>query len=149
MSYEFEVKDVPAMTVLATRATCRHDEIGARLAEILPHAVRRAGPFVAGPPLCIYREWRDEDCDIEAGVPVKGEPDLFGDWILTHVPAHRAVTVVHSGGPGTLSEAHRALQRWLAEQGKELAGAPWESYPEDLQQVGSHEARTVVGWPVA
>jgi effector-binding domain-containing protein len=148
MPYDFEVKEIPAMTLLAERTTCGHHEIGAKLGEIFPHAARRAGHFMAGPPTCLYHAWRETDCDLEAGIPVSGEPDLFGNLTISHIPAHTAVTVVHSGGYDRLSEAHTALSDWAREHGKEVAGPPWESYIDDPDEVGMSQARTLVGWPI-
>ena len=148
MPYEFEVKEIPAMTLLAERATCAHGEIGAKLGEIFPHAAKRAGHFIAGPPMCLYHDWRESDCDLEAGLPVSGEPDLFGSLIISHLPAQKAVTVIHSGGYDKLSEAHDALLEWTRAHNMEVVGAPWESYIDDPNEVGLTEARTLVGWPI-
>ncbi len=148
MEYTFEIKEIPAATLLTEKATCGHGEIGAKLAEILPHVGRRAGHFLmAGPPMCLYHDWREADCDIEAGVPIAGEPDLFGDIHVTHLPAHKAVTVVHVGYD-TLSEAHEAVMHYLKENGMQPSGSPWESYIDDPGETGMDKARTLVGWPI-
>lgn len=82
----------------------------------------------------MYRDAGDGLLDIEVGVEVgtafPGSDEVVGSVIS----AGDAATVTHLGPYSKLSEAHQAIRRWCAAQGRTLAGASWELYGHWLDE---------------
>jgi effector-binding domain-containing protein len=56
----------------------------------------------------------------------------------------------HVGPYVELGKAYRALDAWLAEQGKKPTGPPWEVYwTGPAEEEDSAKWRTEVGYPIA
>ena len=137
MPYECEVRDVAAIRTLATTGTCAHDQIGPTLGRLygkVQSAMREHGFTMTGPPYSKYTDWRESDCDLEAGCPVEGDGSPTGEVFLTELPACKAVVTLHCGHYSKLPEAHAAVQQWIKENGKEFAGPCWEIYLTDPEK---------------
>ncbi|MEQ8323560.1 MAG: SRPBCC family protein [Vicingaceae bacterium] len=90
---------------------------------------------VRGYPIAIYYAWNETEgyCVFEAGLPVLAGTEVkLNDRVqMKIVPAGIAAKVVHQGTYDKLNEAHFAVDQWIAENGKEMRGAPWEVYISD------------------
>lgn len=122
--YTIEIKDSPAMNVLAARAVMGVDEFGkyyGLLFERVP--VEKVTPTGLNGARYFDEEFDSESSDIEVFVGIR-EKDK-ADLILE--PCECAMTV-HHGGYSTLSEAYGAVVGWIAANGYEIAGAPFDLY---------------------
>ncbi|MBL8380461.1 MAG: hypothetical protein JNM79_21510 [Burkholderiales bacterium] len=54
-----------------------------------------------------------------------------GQFVATEFPRATVATTVLVGDQATSEKAHKAIHAWMAANGKEPAGAPWESYLAD------------------
>ena len=84
------------------------------------------GVAPAGAPYIRYLRVGDE-LELELGIPVPAGTQ-GADGAL---PAGRVAVLRHVGHFSGLREAGEGLERWVAEQGEEVAGPFWEAYVTD------------------
>ena len=101
------------------------------------------GAAPAGPPFARYTQ-TPGGFSIEAGFPVAGALVPVGRVEATVLPGGPAVQVLHRGGYGEVGSAYQAAQDWLAANGWQVAGSPWEAY---LDGPEVPEPRTLVHMP--
>lgn len=152
MGYDVEVKDLPQRHVATIRLTATPDKMGETFGEVVPEVYRyleKEGVAPSGPSFGIFHTYTDTEVGMEAGfpvdTPVKGEGRIMGGTLDA---ATFAVTW-HEGPYSSIGEAHRALEAWIKENGREQAGPPWEVYWEGPGSGKSpSEFRTEVGYPI-
>lgn len=122
--------------------------IGQSLGRIVPHALGRGGTF-AGQPFSRYPEFGPGAITLEAGMPLIAPVAGEGDIEALTLPGGPAAVAVHGGGYETMHETYTALERWIAEQGRQPAGPPWEVYVTDpANHPDPADWRTEICWPV-
>jgi effector-binding domain-containing protein len=72
--------------------------------------------------------YKDGVPNVEVGVMVTASFSPVGRVIPSTLPAGRAATTTHRGGPQLLGAAHDAVRAWCAANGHMLAGPSWEIY---------------------
>lgn len=103
---EIREKVLGAFTLCSIRYRGRYGEIGERFSELF----RKAGRYAGGAPLALYHdgEYREEDADIEAGLPVKRTVTKEGiDCRL--LGETRALCALHYGPYEGMGETYRKL----------------------------------------
>jgi effector-binding domain-containing protein len=110
----------------------------------------------AGPPYARYREFGPDRADVEIGIPVDADledlRELAPDQVIgiSELPGGRVARVLHEGAYDGLGSAYQRLEGFIAEQGTQTAGAPWESYVVMPDGRGDPTSiRTEVCWPLA
>ncbi len=110
---------------------------------------RTAGAAMAGPPFVRYPAMSEEQLTIEAGMPVAARVAGVGDVKAGELTGGPVLVGLHAGPYDQLRETFSAMERWAAEHGATLAGAPWESYLTDPHKhPDTAEWRTEVVWPL-
>ena len=139
VSVDIAVKDMPALHALVMRKRIARDEIAATLSTMLPALFTHAqqhGIAMAGPPFARYPEFGMGSLVMEGGMPTAepadGVPDA-GIEALT-IPAGQAAVAIHRGPYETLSETYQAIEAWIQQEGRTVAGPPWETYLTDPRQ---------------
>ena len=131
--YEIRVEMLPVTSTLYMRFRVAPEELGARLAQVLPavygHAVGGGAP--AGAPYTRYHDVAGETLDLEAGVPVAAPAAGKGEILAGELPGGSVAVTWHVGPYDRLPEAHRALTAWAEKNGHTPAGPAWESYLTD------------------
>jgi len=126
--------------VLHTRPTAVVDatltvpEIGPWLATVfgdVATAVAAQGSQLAGPPFARYLQHDDDRFTVEAGFPVVTAITPAGEVRPSTLPGGTVATTTHIGPYEEMEPTYRSLIAWVAEQGGELDGAPWEVYLSD------------------
>lgn len=108
--------------------------IGAAFMKIGPFA-KQNGLKQAGPVMTIDRSWADGKYEFDAAVPVDRAPDK-------PVPADSAVQikqtyagpvlkVVHKGSYAAMPQTYEKLRAFMAIEGLEKGGDPWDEYVSD------------------
>ena len=103
--------------------------------------IRSAGLPRPGRHLALYL---DAQGSVEVGAEVS-EPFAGNDRVhCSQLPAGRAVTTVHFGPYGRLSDAHAAIREWCARHGHRCSGVSWEIYGhwEESWNTDSSKIRT-------
>jgi len=146
---DVEIRDVPEVPTICSRVRCEPSEIGPTLARLLPslgQPMRELGAKPAGPPYCRYL-MGENGLELEGGValaePVEPEPPFAAATL-----GGRCAFTLHVGPYAGLFQTYRALERWLAENGHESAGAPWDLYVDDPGEVEPEVLRTEVYQPI-
>lgn len=128
MEYSVEMKRVEAQTTAVVRRRARQDE----LAKVIPQAcgevwafVRSAGLPHPGRHLALYL---DGEMNIEVGVEVDRPFTGNDEVVCSCTPAGLVATTAHFGPYHRLGDAHEAIHKWCAENGRALAGPSWEVY---------------------
>ncbi len=151
MAYEIEVKDLSDRYVATVRVTTTPDEMGQTFGDVLPEVdaeIVNAGTRPEGPAFGIFHAYTDDSVDMEIGFPL-GEPiATSGRVVGRELGATLAAVAWHHGSYDSIGEAHRVVEEWLREQGKQASGPPWEVYwtgPRDDPDPATW--KTEVGYP--
>lgn len=122
--YTIEIKDSPKMNILATRAKMGVDEFGKYYGTLFERVPKECvTPTRLNGSRYYDKEFNQESSDIQVFIGIKEETKA--DAVMA--PCECATTV-HRGGYSTLSEAYGAVVSWIAKNGYETAGAPFELY---------------------
>lgn len=90
------------------------------------------GIEVTGAPLAITRGLNDADYRFDAAIPVsQGAVDPDGLVQLGHLPAGRAVRIVHTGPYEATTESYDLLAAYMAAHGLKQGPVSWEHYISD------------------
>jgi effector-binding domain-containing protein len=132
--YRVEERDLTEQPTLVTRARLRIPDIrgwiGPAFGRVIA-AIQASGSAPSAPPFARYQPVEDrlDTFDVEAGFPVAGPITPVGDDIqAATLPAGPAAVTVHVGPYDEMTPAYDALEKWVADRGGAVAGAPWESY---------------------
>jgi hypothetical protein len=80
-------------------------------------------------------------CDF--GVEVTRAFESVGEVYATETPGGEAAVAVHRGPYHRMSEAHDAIRKWIAENGRESAGYSWEIYGDPTPDPADTETTVV------
>lgn len=138
---EFEIRDEPRRRTAVVRGSLPPSEIPAFMHEALPaafEAVGGAGFVPGGPPFSRYFAFGPEGVELESGVTIAEVPggperafDGAGRVQPGELPGGQVAVAWHVGPYDTIAETYERLMSWVAEQGREPAGAMWEVYWTD------------------
>ena len=152
MAYEIEIREAKAQPVLSIRITTTMAEMSSLLGALFGETFACAGSLGAtpcGPPFARYHTWGGAEIELEAGVPVLQPVEGKGRVLAGELPGGRLAATWHIGPYDTIGGAYGALERWMGAQGLEPAGAPWEVYWSDPQEVPDpSQWKTEVIWPI-
>ena len=133
-NYEIRVETLPVTSTLYMRFRVAPEQLGARLAQVLPavygHAVGGGGA-PAGAPYTRYHDVAGDTLELEAGVPVVAPGTGKGEIEAGELPGGSVAATWHVGPYERLPEAHQALTAWAEKNGRTPAGPAWESYETD------------------
>jgi effector-binding domain-containing protein len=153
MRYRVEIRDVPRTLFAVARATCSHADVGLALGEAMQRMLdpmRQLDLQPTGAPFCRCTDWRDRDCDIEIGVPVRQPVPKTVELSGIELGGVKAAYTRHVGPYEELAKAHAAIRSWIKENGKASAGSPWETYVTDPREEDDPRRWvTDIYWPIA
>lgn len=143
--YTIEIKNSPAMNVLASRAVMSVEEFGKYYGTLFERVPKeRVTPTGLNGARYYDKEFNRESSDIEVFIGVKEKEKA--DVVME--PCECAMTV-HHGGYSTLSEAYGAVVSWIIENGYEIAGAPFDLYIKtQFDSLPPQEWETEVYFPI-
>ena len=155
VSYTIETTEIAPVPVLFMRTRVGHEEVAEALAQCLPTVyghVMEAGLAMAGPPYVRYVDRSPAFVTLEGGIPLASTAPAPGGEspiLAGELPGGEVLVTVHRGPYDTLGDAHVALDRWMADNGRSPASAPWEIYLTDPAEVPDPaDWRTQIMWPL-
>jgi len=80
-------------------------------------------------------------CDF--GVEVTRKFETAGEVYATETPGGAAAIAVHRGPYNRLGDAHDAIRKWMAANGRESAGYSWEIYGDPMPEPADTETTIV------
>jgi GyrI-like small molecule binding domain len=80
-------------------------------------------------------------CDF--GVEVTRTFETAGEVYATETPGGEAAVAVHRGAYNRMSEAHNAIEQWMAANRRESAGRSWEIYGDPTPEPADTETTVV------
>ena len=80
-------------------------------------------------------------CDF--GVEVTRAFETAGEVYATETPGGEAAVAIHRGPYDRMNEAHDAIRKWMAANGKVLAGQSWEIYGDPTPDPAKTETTIV------
>lgn len=125
--YEVVLKTVEPQWIGSVREVIpAYKDVGRLYGEIFT----AVGPHVAGAPMALWHdpEYKEQDVDAEAGVPLRGPMTAAGRVQVRELPTATMAAVVHHGAFQRLSEAYDATLKWVAANGYQVAGPIRELY---------------------
>jgi AraC family transcriptional regulator len=155
MAYSMTKKQIPAQPVLVVQRRIKPSEVAATLTDVLGRVFMQAqqhGIALAGQPFTRYLEWGPGLWTIEAGMPVTAHvaAPSEGDVRPETLPGGWVAATTHAGSYDKLTEAHGAVQQWIASEGLMAAGPPWEVYTTDPGDYPDpKDWKTEIFWPIA
>lgn len=145
-----EIRNVPARWVAYRRATAPRSELGATITSpnMLPGIYELANRHgaKAGAPYVRYLDCRENEIDVQIGVPLSGPIPPDGDIAVDLYSACRAVVVEFFGPYSDLAEAYMAGESHIASERLTSGGAMWERYDGPGDPDGN--ARVILYWPI-
>jgi AraC family transcriptional regulator len=149
------IKDLPAQRFAAVRVTTTMDKVGDALSSgwgKVFASLGAAGASPSGPPFAVYHRYGGEtgDVELDACVPTTADIAASAAVAVRDEPAMTVAATLHKGPYDRIGDAYEALQAWMDDQGRQIAGPPREVYLTDPGQVSDPaEYLTEIQWPVA
>ncbi|HWA07044.1 MAG TPA: GyrI-like domain-containing protein [Ignavibacteria bacterium] len=134
---EYKIVTLESQTALAIRDTCTFAELGAKFGEIYSEigAYLKANSIKpAGYPFGIYHSVSDEKVDLEAGIPVTGEPAGSGRIYTMQTYFGKAANTAFVGPYEQLSKAWKDFAELVDADNHKLAGPCFEVYVTDPEE---------------
>ncbi len=147
-----EETTVAAQDYLAVRDTISIATIGMKLGQyygMIQGVMKKQGLNMTGMPFAIYYTNSPDSWEMEAaiGTDKPGKPD--GKVKPGKLNAGNAVVAHYFGDYHGLGAAHEAIDKYVAEKGKKVIGAPWEVYVTDpMMEKDTAKWQTDVFYPV-
>jgi effector-binding domain-containing protein len=129
--HEVAIKKLPTQTIMSVRKVIPNYASITQLWEAICPILAANTVKLVGPPLAIYHdsEYREQDVDIELGVPVgPGTLEQQGVTIRELPAVETAACLVHQGPYEELSQSYQLLGTWIQTHGYRITGASREVY---------------------
>ena len=124
-SFEVEEKPLEAIKIAGVRMKGKYSDCGKGFGRI----GKSFGRYICGKPLCLYydNEYRPDDADFEACMPVKGGKEVEGISIR-QLPAGRCVSLLHKGPYDDLGRSYAKILEYVKTKGYEVVMPTREVY---------------------
>lgn len=143
--YTIEIRNSPAMNVLANRGMMGVDEFGKYYSTLFERVPKEhVTPTGLNGARYYDKEFDRQSSDIEVfiGIREKDKADVV-------MESCECAMTVHHGAYSTLSEAYGAVVTWIAEHNYEIVGAPFDLYIKThFDSLAPEEWETEVYFPV-
>ena len=147
MSYECEVKEQPAQTVLSMRTRTSVGDLPQVLGQTygaIAQYLEELGEHPVGPPFAAYYNVDLQDLDVEIGFPVAQKFPSKGDIGAGEIPAGRVATYMYTGPYSEMEPVYAPLSQWMEDNGYEPTGVVYEMYWDNPNNTPPEKWRTTI-----
>ena len=122
---EVEEKEIGTQLIAGVRMRGKYSDCGKGFAKV----GRSFGRLIAGPCFLLHydTEYKEDDADFEACMPVKSAKNVDG-VAVRQLPAARCVCLIHKGSYDQLGPAYEKAFRYAKEKGYAIASPTREVY---------------------
>ncbi len=107
------------------------------------------GLQIVGAPVARYLSVGPDLWTVEAAMPLASAPPANGEMEAGTLPPGSVAVGLHAGLYDQLPETYAAIEKWIAANGEQIGGAPWESYITDPgSSPDPADWKTEVYWPL-
>jgi len=134
MKYKVKIKKMKARPIVSIRYKCTIPELSQKLGQTMMNVINYLGTKnipPRGAPVAIFHETRDQQTDVEAGIPVAGPIEVEGQIKNSQTPEGKAAFTLYTGGYDKIAPAYDTITSWLQEKGIKGSGVWWEIYLSD------------------
>jgi effector-binding domain-containing protein len=106
---------------------------------------RQPGLRTDGHNIFLYHHPTQQDAPIlcDFGVEVTRTFETAGEVYATETPSGEAAVAIHRGPYNRMNEAHDAIRKWMAGNGRESGGHSWEIYGDPTPNPADTETTVV------
>lgn len=158
MEYRIEVREFSSRPIAGQREVLPMEELPRFFGQVfgeLYGLLTEFGVPLVGAPFAIYHSVEEGRVDVEAALPLGGDPPggtpkaLHGRPIIfRELEGGPVAFTLHVGLYDRLGEAYRALYAWAEEEGYQPVGPTYEVYLSDPGREPEEDLRTEVYLPV-
>lgn len=154
MDNDVEMKELADQTVVSTRFKTSIPTIGEDLGKAYMAVfgmLGKMGVAPVGPPFAVYHdlEFKEDDIDVEAGVPVAGAVEGGDDVKGGTLKGGTFASTLHAGAYDEVGKAYEALMLWVSENGYRPGGPCREIYLVGPEQADDPDRyRTEIVCPI-
>ncbi len=153
---DIEIKETPKLRILSKRVNGAYSEtipklISEIMAELFSPENQKLGTRISGPIMFIAhdQEFKEQNADIEVGVPITGRIKLSSDDIQVRIlPQGRAVSLVYTGPYRDIGIGYSKALRYVQENQLVINGPTREIYLNDPNKVEEDKLLTELQIPV-
>lgn len=131
MSYEFDIVEVPPVTLAVCETFTTQEDIPKRITkmfDIVYTWLREASAKQVGNNYAIYDQFEADGMRMRVGFPVAESFDDRGLVRCLELGATKAAHTRHLGPYSGLPAAHAELNEWCSRQSLDRGGLSWEKY---------------------
>ncbi len=151
MSYQVELKDQPAQSVLSVRTRSSVDQLpkvfGKVYGEIMQY-LGAMGEQPAGPPFAAYHNMDMQNLDIEVGFPVAKRLADKGEIQAGEIPGGKFASCLYVGPYADCGAAYEAVNKFIVEKGYAPTGVSYEYFLNDPNATPHEEPQTLIVFPL-
>jgi len=134
MNYNVKIKKVKPKPIKSIRMKCTIPELSKNLGESMLEVLNflgKKGVQPRGAPVAIFHETKDQQTDVEVGIPVASPLEVDGRIQNSQTPEGKAAFTLYQGSYEKIAPAYDAITLWANEKGLKATGVWWEFYLTD------------------
>jgi len=156
---DLKVEEIQASPVAVAYVSTSSSQDEQEIAKTIGAAYMQVGKFMAAhklkqaaAPITINTKWSDSGYEFDAAIPVDRLPEaeITADSAVKVKETYsgKALKVVHTGAYHTMTGTYEKLMAYMAANGYESAGAPWDEYVTDPGHTPEAELITNIVMPI-
>ena len=148
MGYDIEIRTIDRTDTAVVHKNVGWAEIAATLGAIFGDVMTYLTDMGVGTTGMAFGRYepQGETVTIEAGFSTAGPIEGDSHVVPGELPGGEVATCVFVGPYEDVAKVYEAIEGWVAAQGRQIGGAPWESY---LSMPDENPPRTEIFFPLA
>jgi len=153
---EISIVDINPQLVIGVKKTGQYRLIAELLPKLYEYASSKGAEF-SGPPVFLCHEItvdkvmeaeKKGTANVEVAAPIANEIPETDEMKCYTLPGGKMAKTIHKGPYEDCGPTYEKLYKWIAEQGKNIAGPVREIYLNDPHEVAKEEILTEIYAPI-